>query len=128
MTHPDLTFPVGSRQDLQSRRLQGAVADGPGWQLNHGSANIPLTAQLYTACTRQTCKYGIHMCAYASVVYWDTLDGGEWKWHVVDSRRNRPGSDLNHPDKTVYADPREAVRMAELGLAAFLVHREDSPS
>jgi hypothetical protein len=116
-----ITFPVGSRQDLQSRRLQGAVADRPGWRLGDTlTTNVPLTAQLYTACTRESCRFGMHMCAYASVPYFDTEAGGEWTWHIVDTRRDRPGSDIVRSGEPARHDPAAAVAAAETGLARYL--------
>ena len=121
-----ITFPVGSRQDLQSRRLQGAVADRPGWQLDRcTTTNVPLTAQLCTTCTRTSCRFGMHMCAYASVPYWDTAAGGEWKWHIVDSRPSRTHSVIR-PDGLAYGDPAAAVAAAEVGLAGYIASAPDA--
>lgn len=108
-----IEFPVGSPQDLASRRLQGAVAERPEWRLSYGSCNIPLTAQRHYGCDpRGACRYGLHRCDQASVVYWGA-ENGEWTWHVIAGLGG-----LEHPDRAAYASPAQAIAAAETGMAA----------
>ncbi|MCM3884181.1 hypothetical protein [Frankia sp. R82] len=117
-----INFPPGSPQDLQSRRLQGAVLAFDDWVLTYGSVNIPLTAQRRYRCTPSACRFGFHSCVAAAVVYWATADGGQWHWHVIDGRPLdvRPGDSIVHLNRSPYADPDVAMRAAELGVTAYL--------
>jgi hypothetical protein len=96
------------------------------WELTFGATNIPLIAQRRYQCGAESgCVRGFHYCVIATVGYWDTEAGGEWHWHLIDTRRDRPGDSVVRLDRSPYTEPSEAMAKAEQGTTLFLAGHAD---